>query len=349
LLFYYQYDIIKLGRENALTKDIGRSKPSRPFFVFFSFSFLFLIVTLTKMLDVPFKKLTKILPGLKRSFYLKKQTTFKIGGPAFLFFEARKKEDLAKAIRVANELNIPFFILGGGSNILFSDKGFPGLVIKVNFSRIEYRGEHCYAEAGAPLSRLVNLFFKNSMGGLEWAVGIPGTAGGAVRGNAGAFGGEISDLIETVEFLELKEDDFLIRREERDFFNFSYRESYFKNNKNCFVLSLLLRKEKGNKKEMGRKMKDFLRLKRTYQPLSYPSAGSVFKNPPANSAKKLIEEAGLAGKKIGQAQIATKHPNFIINTGKATSEDVLRLIQLAKEKVKVKSGIVLEEEIKIVN
>lgn len=288
------------------------------------------------------------MPGLKKSVSLNKYTSFKIGGPALLFFEARKKDDLINAIGVAKELAIPFFVLGGGNNVLFSDEGFPGLVIKINFSRIEYREENCYAEAGASLNILANLFLKKGITGLEWAAGIPGTIGGAVRGNAGAFGGEVSDIIETVEFLELQNDNFVIRKEERDFFNFSYRESYFKRREDSFILSLLLRQEKGDKKEIKKKMEDFLRLKKVSQPLRYPSAGSVFKNPPSNSAKKLIQEAGLAGKIIGQAQISEKHPNFIINLGRASSADVLKLIQLAKEEVKKKSGVILEEELKIV-
>ncbi len=301
------------------------------------------------MQDISFRKLRKTLPGLKQSIPLKKYTSFKIGGPALLFFEARTKKDLIKAVGVAKELAIPFFILGGGNNVLFPDAGFPGLIIKINFSQIEYRGNSCYSEAGALLGRLANLFLKHGTLGLEWAAGIPGSVGGAVRGNAGAFGGAISDLIETVEFLELREDNFLIREEEREMLNFSYRDSIFKKNKHWVILSLLLRREQGDKKEINRKMKDLLKLRKTSQPLQYPSAGSVFKNPLDNSAKQLINNAGLAGARVGGAKISEKHPNFIINVDRAKSKDVVDLIQLAKEKVKKESGIELEEELEIVS
>jgi len=282
---------------------------------------------------------------------LKNYTTFRIGGPAKYFFKAKSKKDLIKAIQAAKELNLPFFILGGGSNVLFSDKGFKGLVIKVQSSKIESKeaenkNKIIYIESGVKLSHLVKLSLKNSLTGLEWAAGIPGTIGGAIRGNTGAFGGSMSDIVKSVEVLHLPE--LKIKNYELKDCKFSYKENIFKKNKNLIILSCTLELKKGDKKEIEEKIKYFLDYREKNHPLDFFSAGCIFKNPGKKSAGELIEKCGLKGKKIGDAQISEKHANFIVNLGKAHSEDVLKLINLIKKEVKKKFGIELKKEIRFI-
>ncbi len=279
------------------------------------------------------------MPGVKENILLKEHTTFRIGGPAKYFFVAKTKTELIKAIKVAQKLKLPFFILGGGSNILVSDKGFNGLVIKY----------------GQPLSSYVSQ-------GLEWAVGIPGTIQGAVYGNAGAFQKSMRDVVEKVEVFDTKTEKIEIFKNKDC--RFSYRNSIFRKKKNLIILSVKIKSKKSNPK----KIKQYLDYKKKTQPLNLPSAGSVFKNPSPSqvlkkfgrargfsagrlkeraspSAGELIEECGLKGKRIGNVKISEKHANFIINLENGKAKDVIKLINLAKNKVKNKFGIFLEEEI----
>ena len=252
----------------------------------------------------------------QKNVSLKNYTTFRIGGKAKYFFTAETKEDLIKAVVAAKELKLPFFILGGGSNLLVSDRGFRGLVIKY----------------GQPLSLYVSK-------GLEWAVGIPGTVQGAVCGNAGAFKKSMKDVVEEVEVFDAKTGKikFFKNKDCR----FSYRNSIFKKNKNLIILSVKIKEKKSNIK----KIKQYLEHKKENHPWNYPSAGSVFKNPKGFSAGELIEKAGLKGKRIGKAEISEKHANFIVNLGGAKEKDVINLINLAKKSVKNKFKINLQEEI----
>ncbi|MGB9743321.1 MAG: UDP-N-acetylmuramate dehydrogenase [Minisyncoccales bacterium] len=260
--------------------------------------------------------LKKLLPGIKKNVLLKKYTTLRIGGPTRYFYEAKTKEDLIQAIILAQRLNLPFFILGGGSNLLISDRGFNGLVIKF----------------GQPLSGYINK-------GLEWAVGIPGTIQAAVYGNAGAFQKSMKDVVEKVEVFDVKTSQ--IKSFKNKDCQFSYRNSIFKKNKNLIILSVKLKKKKSDFK----KIKRYLEYRKKTQPLNFPSAGSVFMNPQKFSAAYLIEKCGLKGKKIGQAKISEKHANFIVNLGRASANDVKKLIGLAKKEVKKKFNINLKEEI----
>jgi len=309
----------------------------------------------------------KTLPGIKKNILLKEYTSFKIGGRAKYFFEAKKKEDLLKAVITAKKLALPFFVLGGGSNLLVSDKGYNGLVIKCQMSNTEFpfmetRGKKrtkfsspvkcqnqnsklktIYVEVGTPLALLVREAAKNSLSGLEWAAGIPGTVGGAIFGNAGAFGKSIGDLIEEVEVLDSGTEKIKILSN-RDC-KFSYRESLFKENKNLIILSANLQLKKEKKSEIERKIKEYLDYRRETQPLNFPSAGSVFKNPLGFSAGDLIERCGLKGKRIGDVKISEKHANFIINLGNGRASDVKKLINLIKKSAKKKFKIVLEEEV----
>jgi len=333
----------------------------------------------------------KLLPGIQRNISLKNYTTFRIGGPVKYFFVAKNKEDLIKAIKVAKKLNpspfpkgdrvkLPFFILGGGSNLLVSDKGFNGLVIKTQNTKYKIRNTKIMAEAGVMLGELVNILAKAGMSGLEWAVGIPGTTGGAIWGNAGAFNKSMKDVVKSVEALEVKNEKCKVKNFKKRDCEFSYRDSIFKNNKNLIILSATLQMKRGDKKEIENKIKKNLEQRNKTQPLSFPSAGSVFKNPrgfsagelgeedksssPATellrsksegkeenevflafAAARLIEECGLKGKKVGNVKISEIHSNFIVNLGRGTAKDVMRLIKIIKNKVKKKFGVVLEEEI----
>ena len=300
------------------------------------------------------QKLKKELPGLKRNISLKNYTTFKIGGPAKYFFVAKNKEDLIEAIKKAKELKLPFFILGGGSNLLVSDKGFDGLVIKILNSKFYILNSKIFTEAGTPLTLIVNEAAKKGLTGLEWAAGIPGTVGGAIYGNAGAFGRSMKDVVKEVEYGEVgfPSEIRLLKIKNRDC-EFSYKDSIFKHKKNLIILSAILQLKKGNKKVIESKIKKNLEQRKKTQPLNFPSAGSIFKNPPGFSAGELIEKCGLKGKKIGGVKISEKHANFILNLGRhppatqGKAKDVIKLINLIKQKVKNKFKVNLEEEIQI--
>ncbi len=291
----------------------------------------------------------KNFPGLQFNILLKKYTTFKIGGPAKYFFQAKSKEELIKAIKFSQSVKLPFFILGGGSNVLVSDKGYDGLIIKIQMTKSKcqikskIQSPEIYAGAGVKLGDLVKLAVKNNLTGLEWLAGIPGTVGGAVYGNAGAFGETISDIVEKVEVLDTCQ--LKIKNYKLTNCQFNYRNSIFKKKKSLLILSCLFRLKRGNKEEIKKKIKYFLDYRKKNHPLNFPSAGSIFKNP-GKPARELIEKCGLKGKRIGRVEISTKHANFIVNLGEGRAEDVLRLIDLVKKKVKKRFGVGLQEEIK---
>ena len=335
-----------------------------------------------------------VLPKVKKNVPLSSYTTFKIGGPAKYFFIAKSKKDLIKAIKVAQKFKMPFFILGGGSNLLVDDRGFDGLVINFQFSIFNFQKNKIIVGAGLSLKKLVDVSKKRGLTGLEWAAGIPGTLGGAIRGNAGAFGHSISEVIREVEVLNKKLQVTLnceaitepvgtsslpviapqLRRSEASGscyklqdLKFGYRDSIFKHNKNLIILSCQIELKKGNKKEIQKNIKEYLKERESKHPSDFPSAGSVFKNPKSKiqnpklfkrfpelkkfkkkgmiPAAYLIEECGLKGKRVGGVMVSEKHSNFIINCGKGRAEDVIILISLIKQKVRNKFGIQLEEEI----
>jgi UDP-N-acetylmuramate dehydrogenase len=304
---------------------------------------------------------------IRENVLLRDYTTFKIGGPARYFFVAKNKEDLKNAILWAKKKKLPFFILGGGSNVLFSDNGFNGLVIKLQNTQYEIRNTNVIAGAGVSLQKLVLETAKKGLSGLENLAGIPGTLGGAIWGNAGAFGREIGDLVEEVKVLDAGSSKLEVKKLRNKDCKFGYRDSIFKRKKNWIILEATLRLKKGKKKEIEEKIKEFLRLRKEKQPLEFPSAGSVFKNVPVEKVPKkiqekfkekikdgflpagvLIEAAGLKGFQIGGAKISEKHANFIVNVENARAKDVVKLIELIKKEVKRKFNIELEEEIKLV-
>ena len=258
------------------------------------------------------------LSKIRKNIPLARYTTFKIGGPAKYFFVAKTTNDLVKAVGLAQAKKLPYFVLGQGSNLLVNDKGFSGLVIKIQNTRYEIQGTRITAEAGAPLSKLVNFSIEKGLTGLEWAVGIPGTIGGAVKVKTSAFGQDISELVKKVKTFD------------------------------GIILAVELVLKKGDKKKSRQLIKGYLKKRKDSQPLDSFSAGCVFKNPVNQFAGQLIEKCGLKGKKIGQAAISEKHANFIINLGQAQAKDVLKLIRLIKKSVREKFNLNLEEEIVII-
>ena len=316
-----------------------------------------------------FEKLKKELSGnLKENEILADYTTFKIGGPARYFYTAKEDKDFIKAIKLANKLNVPYFILGNGSNILVADQGFDGLVIKmkngISFCDFKIIKDKIIAGAGVKLSMLTQASANAGLKGIEWASGIPGTIGGAVRGNAGAFDGQMADIVEKV--IVLYDNERKILR--KDELYFSYRNSIFKKNKKYVILSIGLKLEKGNKKDIKEKIKRILEKRHKISTPQYPTAGCVFKNPivkdkkiinefEKDTGKKsfnkipagyLIDRLDLKGKKIGNAVIGGKNANFILNTGNAAAKDVIMLISYIKQKVRENYHIQLEEEIELV-
>jgi UDP-N-acetylmuramate dehydrogenase len=285
----------------------------------------------------------KVLPGVEKNVFLKNYTTFRIGGPAKYFYSAKTKKDIIKAILVAKKLNLPFFILTGGSNLLVSDRGFKGLVIRIENRELRIKNHTIYAEAGTPLALVVSKARENNLTGLEWAIGIPGMIGGAIKGNAGAFGKSMADIVKSVEVFDVKTEK--VKKLSKKDCKFSYKESIFKKNPNLIILSVELKLKKGNEKKIKEKLKEYLDYRKKTQPLGFFSAGSIFKNPKGFFVGELGEKCGLKGKKIGQAEISEKHANFIVNLGKAKAKDVIELIKLIKRKVKNKFNIELEEEI----
>jgi len=294
----------------------------------------------------------KNFQGISEYVKISPYTNYKIGGEARYFIEIKSKKDLIRALFFAKKCNAPFFILGGGSNLLFSDLGFNGLVIRMKNSGIKMENDgriaKLTAQAGTKLAEVVDFAKNNLLGGMEWAIGIPGTVGGAIRGNAGAFAGSMKDCVKSVQALDAQSDNFKTAKFLNESCQFGYRTSFFRKNKSFIILSCEIELKTKNKKEIEKEMKNYLNKKTSTQPLEFPSAGSVFTNPNGLAAGKLIEDCGLKGKKIGGAQISEKHANFIINFGHATARDVKDLIAEAKSIVKRKFGVDLEEEIEII-
>jgi len=275
---------------------------------------------------------------------LSKHTTYGIGGPAEIMVFPENKTDLIQIIRTARKMNQPVSILGSGSNILISDNGIKGVVIslKNTLKLIEIENQKLYAECGSMLGRIVKQAVKHNLIGLENLNGVPGTLGGALVMNAGAWGGEISENLVQVELID---EDGKLRYLQKNEINFSYRQSSF--NKKDILLSAEFLLKKADKEIINKNFVEAQTGRKSTQPLNKRSAGSLFKNPKGHSAGKLIDEAGLKGFSIGQAKISDKHANFFINEGNASSKDMLQLIKKAHQTVKEKFNINLELEVKL--
>ena len=309
----------------------------------------------------------KLLPRVLVNVPLAPYTTFKIGGEAAYFFTARTTKSIVRAVNAAKKLRIPFFILGGGSNLVIADKGFNGLVIKIQNTKYKIQDTKLFAEAGVSMATLVKETGKKGLSGLEWAGGLPGSVGGAIRGNAGAFGGEIKDSLLWVIALDKTGEEKLFSKKEC---KFSYRSSLFKK-KGLVIPSAAFALRKGKKKTIQAIAKDHIAYRKERHPLEYPNAGSVFKNcdlkkfSPALRKKfqsvvktdpfpvvptaYLNDQAGLKGMCVHGIQVSSKHPNYMVNLGKGKAKDVMLLAQKVKKIIKKKFGVELEQEIELVS
>lgn len=272
-------------------------------------------------------------------------TSFKIGGKADLFLIIKDENTLLKILQELNLQDIPFFVIGNGSNLLISDDGIKGVVLKLSgefneISLVDHETIKC--GAGVLLSKLCNFALKNSLAGLEFAFGIPGSVGGAVYMNAGAYGGEMKDVISSCNHVTKNGEN---EKAHIDDLNFSYRKSIYTET-NDIITSVIIKLKKDDAIHIKERMNDFISRRKTKQPLEYPSAGSVFKRPVNNFAGTLIENCGLKGKSIGGAMISEKHAGFIVNKGGAKCEDVINLIKLIQDKVLQETGVILECEVK---
>lgn len=273
-------------------------------------------------------------------------TTFQIGGPAQVFVIPKTTEEISQIVRLCKTGKVPFFVLGRGSNLLVSDAGMEGVVLQLydNYSEFSIDGNQVKAQAGVMLSKLGYAVKEKGLNGFEFAAGIPGTLGGAVMMNAGAYGGEMKDIITTVQLMD--EDGNLLEKS-CDEMEFSYRHSILTEQK-LIVLGATITLEQGDKKVIEERMQELAAARRKKQPLEFPSAGSTFKRPEGYFAGKLIMDAGLCGYQVGGAQVSEKHCGFVINRGNATAADVLQLVTEVKEKVYEKFQVELEPEIRLV-
>lgn len=287
------------------------------------------------------------LEKIEKDISLSTLTTYKTGGIAKLVVYPNNINNLKQMLKLIHKYNIKYFILGKGSNTLFSDKEFNGVIIKLDkLNNFKIKQTEIYVESGMILSELVQASVKNELTGLEFAIGIPGTIGGAIYMNAGAYGNNMSNIVKSVIVLNEK---FQIKELPLEKLKFDYRYSIFQANKNLICIAANIKLEHGNHDEIAGKIKENLLKRKNSQPLEYPSAGSVFRNPEGNYAGKIIEELGLKGKNIGGAEISTKHANFIINKNNASSSDILNLIKLVQKEVKDKYKIDLKLEQQLVN
>lgn len=276
---------------------------------------------------------------------MSRHTTFRIGGNADYFVKPGNADEVAAVIVVCREYNIPYFILGNGSNLLVSDDGYRGMIINImdNMDSVTVNDRIITAQAGAMLVRVSVMARDNALTGLEFASGIPGTIGGAVYMNAGAYGGEMKNVVKTVRAIDEYGRIYELDSEKMDF---SYRHSIVEERK-LIVLEVTLELEHGSREAIDDRMKELAEARRSKQPLEYPSAGSTFKRPEGYFAGKLIMDAGLRGYSVGGAQVAEKHCGFVINKGGATASDVVELIRDVQHDVDDKFGVTLEPEVKM--
>lgn len=279
---------------------------------------------------------------IKQNEGLAKYSTFKIGGKAKYALFPENKNSLIFAVKACREFDMPYRIIGCGSNVLFDDEGFSGVIIFTKqINKTEVRGNLLYAECGLPLTALCTLAKSTSLAGLEFAFGIPGSVGGAVFMNAGAYGGEIKDILTEAEYYDIENEKLCTAPASE--LALGYRDSIFQH-KPCLILSAVFALKAGDSAEIAGKMNATMAARRSKQPLEYPSAGSAFRRPEGYFAAKLIDDAGLRGRSCGDAQVSEKHTGFIINRGNATSADVTELCRIIKKEVMERFGVSLETE-----
>lgn len=316
---------------------------------------------------------------IKEDTSLSGYTIYKIGGPAKFFVEVRNSKELEEALEWAEGKMLPIFILGAGSNILVSERGFDGLVIHIISREVKVDGERLTADAGVMMAKAVLESANVGLTGFEWAIGIPGTIGGSVRGNAGCFGGEMKDVVESVRILRSKagrsglQDQFSLLTLNNSECEFSYRDSIFKRHPEWVILSVTLKLKKGDQKEIQARIASITKERSEKQDIGSKTCGCIFKNIPwtrkdINKSKLLerfpelaqfkdqsnipasflIDQAGLKGRRVGKVFISPKHANFFVNEGGASADEVIILIGIAKDTVRRKYGMLLEEEIQFV-
>lgn len=293
-------------------------------------------------------KLIQILPkeDVLINEPMSKHTTFQIGGPADCFVMPATVEEAVAVIKTVNEYKVPLTMLGNGSNLLVMDKGIRGIVVNLNekFAKISQKDNIIKAQCGALMADVSKFAGEASLTGLEFAVGIPGSIGGCIFMNAGAYDGEIKNVVTKVTAID-KQGDLVEYTNEGA--QFSYRHSIFQDNENL-ILEVELSLQEGNKTDILAKMADLTNRRETKQPLEYPSAGSTFKRPPGYFAGTLIDQTGLKGLTVGGAQVSTKHAGFVVNIGGATAQDVLDLIKEVQKRVYEAHGVKLYPEVKMI-
>ena len=275
---------------------------------------------------------------------MQKHTSLKIGGPADFFIIIENLEELKSVIKIAKNNNIPVTCIGNGTNLLVKDNGIRGLTIKLDFKNITINENEIEAEAGIPVPVLARKAYEQGLSGLEFASGIPGTLGGAIKINAGAYGGEFKDVIISTTYLDMNLQIHTVSNEEQ---KFSYRNSKFNNTDDIIISAKIKLKEK-NKKLIETKMLELSTQRKAKQPINFPSAGSVFKRKKEYIAAEVIDKCGLKGYNIGDAYVSDLHAGFIVNKGNATAQDVLQLIDYIQNTVHEKYNINLELEIKVI-
>lgn len=306
-----------------------------------------------------------------RNFPLAPLSSMNIGGSADYLLRTTEESDVIEGIRFAQDKDLPFVILGGGTNVLIHDAGYPGVVLRMAHREVRGGGDRITLDAGAPMALGAARAAQLGLSGFEWAIGIPGTIGGSVRGNAGCFGGEMKDVVETLRYYDAKKDEIAILPNSEC--AFGYRTSIFKKHPEWVILSATLKLEKGDPDVIQEKMKNYSENRTGSQPIGKKSAGCIFKNiswqrrgvdqlqlvskfPEFSSFTSLlgipaaycIDAVGLKGKKVGGASISTRHANYFLNNNTATAEDIVMLIAIAKEYVHRKFGLQLEEEVQYI-
>ncbi len=274
---------------------------------------------------------------------LKNHTTFRVGGPVDVMIQPEDEEEILRVLKIAKDNNIKYMVMGNGSNMLVKDTGIRGLMIKLNdnFNTIRYEDSSIFARSGALLSSVSNKALEASLKGMEFASGIPGALGGAITMNAGAYGGEMKDIVKRVKIID---NNLEIKWIDLEDMNFAYRTSKVKQEK-LLVLEVEIRLEKGNKEEIEKEMNRLNEERRKKQPLEFASGGSTFKRPEGYFAGKLIDDSGLRGVRYKDAQVSEKHCGFVINRGSATCEDILTLIKTIQKTVRDNFDVELEREI----
>ena len=291
------------------------------------------------------QKISQYIPEnrILRQEPMRLHTTFRVGGPAALFLELQSEQEFRDILTLLHAEEEDYFTVGNGSNLLISDTGYNGVILhpSKNFGDVRVEGERLICESGATLAAIARIALEQELTGFEFAAGIPGSLGGAIVMNAGAYDGEMKQVVETVKLITPEGEIITKDSEEMEF---SYRHSILKE-KPYLVLSVTIKLRKGEKEQIKARMEELAQKRREKQPLEYPSAGSTFKRPEGYFAAKLIQDAGLRGLMVGGAQVSEKHCGFVINKNQATAKDIYELMKRVQEQVKEKYGVMLEPEV----